>query len=75
MKNYNDLNSKERFFRTLWFLPISLALLAGLLWIVDDTSNLMRFLIGSSFKKLMILAVIGVLGVAQLIGNYLAWKR
>lgn len=75
MKNYNDLSSKERFFRTLWFLPIALAVLAAVLWFFDDTSRIMNILIGSLYIKLIIMALVTVLGIAQLANNYTLWKR
>lgn len=75
MKHYNDLNSKERFFRTLWFLPVGLAVTAGVLWFVDGTSRLMAMFIGNLYMKLGILAIIAVLGMVQLASNYSAWKN
>lgn len=75
MKDYYELNGKGRFYRTLWFFPVALPLLAAVLWLGDDSSRMMRFLIGSPYIKITILAVCFILGIVQLMGNYKAWKR
>ncbi len=70
--NYNDLSPKGKFIRSCVYVPLFLLLLFGFFIYLSAHFTLSgRFII-----KYIVVSVISVfVGIAQLVGTYIAWKR
>lgn len=71
MKDYNTLNYKQKFYRTLWSGPIMVVLSYYVLKFIDGffVENTMTIFIIPS----VIVIMIGV--IIQLVHNYSCWKK
>ena len=72
MKNYNELPPKGKFIRTAICFPVSVIILIVFYLFLNS-----RFILGSGFviKYVLAFAVVIVVGIAQLVTTYKAWKR
>lgn len=71
MKNYNDLDGRGKFIRTVWFLAVTVMICIGLWYVLLTWFTMSR----GFFVKLVVgIVLIAVVGTWQLVTTYRAWQ-